>query len=822
MIVAAVMLMVPLKSFGFQATASVNQNRISVEDTVLLNVVVEGGSAQIDVSGIRDFEIISRGTSRSMSFVNGHMARKTTYQFMLAPLGSGELAIPALKVTKDGEDIFTQPIRIHVAQQKEDVGKARAIFTKASISKAKLYVGEQVVYTLDFYTSRQLGGLGFEKLPEFENFSVQPFEKQQQSAGVINGIQYEKTTVNFLLIPKKEGKFTLPPVTLIAKVIVEAGRQSQFDSIFNDSILGMRQYRPVRISSNRIDVTVQALPPYTGKEPFSGLLGEFDITSTLDPVKLKAGDAATLTIKISGKGNIRDAGTPALDLDTQHFKVYNDTPAESIELTLEGYQGFKAFKKAIVPVKAGNFTLDPVKIVYFDTRSGTYKKIETPAAALEVAASQVSTAPPVTFDSSRQPPEKNQVRFENRDIFDIRESHAALKPWRHLSGKSLGAALAVPFILLGCLWILSQVRPGKASAGQKMRERAKKQLQKAARSKEMDDQFLGHLQASLTSLILSRAGKKGQNITMEEVRETLSEQGAKPDDIETAVSVFRTIESVRFGPSQIDDNKAKDLLKNVRHLFKVFGIIVFCVISFTLFQKDLYAQTPASLFDEGIQYYRSQEYAKAAETFEKSAEKGVCNPSLYYNIGNAWLKAGQVGKAVLWYERAKRLAPSDPDLKFNLAHARTLVKDQAEASDDIFETLFFWERMVRFFWVQTVLIGISILFCFWAGIRIWRRQSVFAGPGNILAALFVMVSFVTVVHYYMELKRPFAVIVEKEAAVRSGTSPSAVKLFTLHEGSKVRVVDRKNGHVKIMFSKEKKGWIDSRKAVMIQDGLDIK
>ena len=91
------------------------------------------------------------------------------------------------------------------------------------------------------------------------------------------------------------------------------------------------------------------------------------------------------------------------------------------------------------------------------------------------------------------------------------------------------------------------------------------------------------------------------------------------------------------------------------------------------------ADRAEALFQDGVRAYEAGNYTGAGELFEEAAASGVVNGKLYYNAGNAWFKAGELGRAVLWYKRAERLMPADPDLAYNLGRAEAQVRDSRDA-----------------------------------------------------------------------------------------------------------------------------------------------
>jgi len=152
---------------GFTVTAHVDKYKISLEDSIFLKIEVDGGKADIDLSMIKDFKVISRGTSSSFNYINGKSQRTASYQYVLLPLSKGILKIPAIKATRKAQTAFTKEITIHVADQVVSSDKVKALFSKAFVAKSQVFTGEQTIFTLQFFTSRRLSGLGFEKPPGF-------------------------------------------------------------------------------------------------------------------------------------------------------------------------------------------------------------------------------------------------------------------------------------------------------------------------------------------------------------------------------------------------------------------------------------------------------------------------------------------------------------------------------------------------------------------------------------------------------------------------------------------------------------------------------
>ncbi|MBU2431144.1 MAG: BatD family protein, partial [Proteobacteria bacterium] len=126
--IVVILCFMPTAGHCFEVLAYVDKNQISQEDSVLLTVVVDGGKAQVDVSMIKDFDVMSRGTSTTMNYINGNLERKATYQYVLIPKTNGKLLIPPVQATLDGEIQFSKSIVIQVTDQVVQHGEQKAVF----------------------------------------------------------------------------------------------------------------------------------------------------------------------------------------------------------------------------------------------------------------------------------------------------------------------------------------------------------------------------------------------------------------------------------------------------------------------------------------------------------------------------------------------------------------------------------------------------------------------------------------------------------------------------------------------------------------------
>jgi tetratricopeptide (TPR) repeat protein len=221
------------------------------------------------------------------------------------------------------------------------------------------------------------------------------------------------------------------------------------------------------------------------------------------------------------------------------------------------------------------------------------------------------------------------------------------------------------------------------------------------------------------------------------------------------------------------------------------------------------AQTEAHAFISALEAYKRGDFQQAVRQWEALADGGIVNGRLYYNLGNAYLKNNDLGRALLWYERALKLIPGDPDLRFNYEYARSLTRDAQEEGPSAWaRILFFWKYQLSAGTLKILALGCNLVF--WMLFSAWRlthrnglrRMAWVAGLPALVLALTVTAT------YYEEAYLRQGIVLPEQVAVRSGLETTSTELFSLHAGARVRVVKDYNQHYQVHFSEDKIGWID--------------
>jgi tetratricopeptide (TPR) repeat protein len=224
----------------------------------------------------------------------------------------------------------------------------------------------------------------------------------------------------------------------------------------------------------------------------------------------------------------------------------------------------------------------------------------------------------------------------------------------------------------------------------------------------------------------------------------------------------------------------------------------------------LLAQEESLQFEQANTFYRNGDYRKAAEMYEQVSRNGYESPALYYNLGNAYFKLQNISSAVLSYERARRLAPRDEDILYNLRLANLRVVDKIDPVPQLF-LIDWWNAIITQFsaagWALLGILGLWVAAAA-ATLFLLARQTVVQRVAFLLASLAVLVSIGAFVGMAQAERSVTAGIVFTQSiAVKSAPDAQSTELFVLHEGVKVEVLDEVGEWRKIRLADGKVGWL---------------
>lgn len=221
------------------------------------------------------------------------------------------------------------------------------------------------------------------------------------------------------------------------------------------------------------------------------------------------------------------------------------------------------------------------------------------------------------------------------------------------------------------------------------------------------------------------------------------------------------------------------------------------------------------LFKKANEKYLNGDYKGAIELYEKILEEGYESDRVYYNLGNAYYRVGKLGKAILFYEKALKLNPGDENARFNLKLANLRIKDRVSVPPPFFLIRFY--RSVKNLlssrgwalgFASTVLFmslvaAVIILFPGKAGLK-WVKIVL-----TVLIVLGVFELVFLIDKYRDEEERNYGIVLVPTLECLSAPQKGGAVLFIMHEGIKVRILDKELDWFKIELPDGKQGWVKS-------------
>ncbi len=245
-------------------------------------------------------------------------------------------------------------------------------------------------------------------------------------------------------------------------------------------------------------------------------------------------------------------------------------------------------------------------------------------------------------------------------------------------------------------------------------------------------------------------------------------------------------------------------------------LILFILFSlYFLFFPVILKGNNNELLQQANDAYMAKKYDDAVVLYEQIVNNGNEGALLYYNIGNAYFKNGNIGKSILWYERALRLSPNNKDIQHNLAFVNQKIVDKI----DVLPTLLvvqWWNSFARLFsvrgWAIASIIASFLFILFIILFLIGRQRWIRSSALLLIAVSFLLLSLSLFFAYKSKIqmnKHPEAIIMSTVVYAKSTPDRTSGDLFAIHEGLKVYITDKINEWVEIQIPNGEKGWIQT-------------
>ncbi|MBI3872088.1 MAG: protein BatD [candidate division Zixibacteria bacterium] len=575
-------------------SADVQPKKIAINENATLRVVLESEGKSLpepQLPPITDFQVFSSGRNQSITFVNGRLSSSVTHTYVLSPRSAGRFTIGPVHVQIGGVGYATPPMILTVSgtagpvpslaappapggRQDERAaarGSKRHVFITASLDKDTVYVNEPVTYIFRFYNAERLLSSPDYSRPSFTNFWVEDLPPQRKFSTVVDGVAYDVTEIRTALFPTDAGEKTIPAAEVKATVrsLQRPNPQDPF-SVFQDPFFGgFGQGEDLHLATDALRLTVRPLPPVSAPLEATGLVGKFSIAAHTDVHSVNVGDPVTVSVTVSGEGNIKSIPSPQVDT-IPSVRSFAGGTSEDVGTADYRVQGKKTFDQVFVPQRPGRFDVPSFALTYFDPTRRAYQTARTDSIPITVTGAAADfTIPSFKLAPGQISDLAADVRFLKTDSDHLRRAEDA-----GLFGSAFWAGHVFPLLGLSVLlgWRRRTLKEAADPVGRKRRRAyraAVAQLQTvvSALAGPSSGGAVEAVHHALLNYYTDRFNCPAQGQTRAEMRATLKLERIAPAAMAQYFELLDDCDRRRYAPGQ-DGAEAAELATRARSVLE--------------------------------------------------------------------------------------------------------------------------------------------------------------------------------------------------------------------------------------------------------------
>ena len=528
---------------------------------------------------IKGFEVLM-GPSRSTQYqnYNGVVTNSITFTYILMAEKEGTYTIPGATIVADGNNYTSNSVEIKVLPPDQSSGSGNStsarssrnqansgkitdkeLFMTATASKTNVYEQEAILLTYKVYTQVNLTALDGD-IPDLKGFHTQEVELPNQKTYSLehyNGRNYNTLVWRQLvLFPQQTGQIEIPSVTFEGTVSQMVASADPFDAFFNGG-------NYVKITKNivtpKLTINVKELP--AGKPAnFSGGVGEFTLSSSINTQELKTNDAVTIKLIISGTGNMKLINTPEVGFP-QDFEIYDPKVDNKFNLTRNGLSGNKVIEYLAIPRHAGTYTIPPIEFSYFDLKSQSYKTLKTDAYTLNVAKGEGNSDQVVANFTS-----KEDLKVLGQDIRYIKtgDTHLTKKDDYFFGSITYYLWYIIPLGLFIAFLAINRKQAMENANVAKVRTKkankvATKRMKNAGKllAEKKSEAFYDEVLKALWGYISDKLSMPVSQLSKDNIEEELQKHQVSEELIKEFINNLNECEFARYAPGNQDEKMDK-------------------------------------------------------------------------------------------------------------------------------------------------------------------------------------------------------------------------------------------------------------------------
>lgn len=515
----------------------------------------------------KGFNILS-GPMKGMSNmnINGVKSSTITYVYLLQAQAPGKLTIGPASIENNGKTVRSNSITLNITKAGAKAGNNSGgsgggnngggqnvndylnenLFVRLFVDKKEVYKGEQVTATYKLYRKLQVDQYSISQAPAFNGFWTVDIEDSKTidfDVETFNGVQYYVAVVRKVaLFPQKTGELEIDPMGLECTVVVPTGGWSY------------RRFQH-KFSSGMAKINVKPLPSNAPAD-FSGLVGELDMQVSVDKTNAQTDDPITLSIKYSGKGNLKFLENPQPVLP-KDFEMFD--PKLSEKPTRQGnvVGGTRQIDYLLIPRRAGTYKLPPITTSYFDLKKGDFVTLTSPEIVLSVEGESTVTTPATTGIN------KEEVELLDKDIRYIETGDPNLTDEGSfvMALPLYAGAFATPFLLFYGLLAFKRKRDKELGNTTLMKRRkagkvAAKRLKQAEERMKANDKrgFYDELLKATWGYLSDKLAIPHADMNKDVATAALRKRNIDEAQIKELAGMIDTAEMALYAPSMVNES----------------------------------------------------------------------------------------------------------------------------------------------------------------------------------------------------------------------------------------------------------------------------
>jgi len=548
-------------------TVSLDRDSIGLDEQAVLTVEITGAEQNLpdpQMPTLSMFEVYSQGRSSSIQIVNGQVSSSLTYRYVLVPTKPGTFPIDRIAVVHLNKRYKGNPVTLTVLDRgtatppeleeraQDGEGQTRDYFLEAVVDKKNPYVNEQVTLTLKFFIAVKYYGSPELTEPTTTGFWTELLGNKAPYYQTINGRNYRVIERKYALFPTQTGELTIGRATLTATVASKSRRFRDPFDVFGD-MFGRGE--EVVIRSSAVTINVRPLPTEGRPKDFSGTIGNFSISATPSRTRVEVNQPVTVTIKISGTGNVKSAAKPPIP-ELDDFRVYEASASENVSKLDDKIGGTKIYEEVFRPVRPGPLEIPALSFNFFNPDRGRYETVSTRPIALNVIKPEGYVASPeIPFAG----PEMT-ISSQARDIRYIKENPGDWYPSGRLIlfSPAYVAVNGFPVLILAVMIALRKRREklagdigyARARAASRMARKRLSRARAQART-ETAGEFYAEIYTALISYIADKVNTSPYGLTTDRIKQLLAGKSVDDTVIDKVVQLMQSCDFARYAPSEV-------------------------------------------------------------------------------------------------------------------------------------------------------------------------------------------------------------------------------------------------------------------------------